>query len=60
LVSDSLGCRDQNIVEFEKLLSTLKVSTKTNVLDFRRANFSLLRPHLEGIPWETWGNITGA
>jgi len=43
LVSGNLGCRDHNIEEFWILLSTLKVSTKTKVLDFRRANFSSLR-----------------
>lgn len=50
LVSNSLGCSDHNIVEFGILLSMLKVSTKTRVLDFRRANFSLLRDQLGGIP----------
>jgi len=42
-VSDSLGCGDDNTMEFGILLITLKVSIKTKVLDFRRANFSLLR-----------------
>jgi len=40
LVNGSLGCSVHNVVEFRILLSTLKVSTKTKVLDFRRANFS--------------------
>ena len=42
-VSDSLGCSDHNSVEFGILLSTLRVSTKTKVLDFRRAQSSLGR-----------------
>ena len=37
-VSNNLGCSDHNIVEFGIQLSMLKVSTKTRVLDFRRAN----------------------
>ena len=50
LVSDSPGCSDHSIVEFGIRLSMLKVSTKTKVLDFRRANFSSLRAQLGGIP----------
>ncbi|KAK4806872.1 hypothetical protein QYF61_012593 [Mycteria americana] len=42
----SLGCRDHNIVEFKILLHMLKT------LDFRRANFKMLRAQLRGIPWE--------
>ena len=59
-VSDSLGCSDHNIVEFGILLSTLKVSTKTKVLDFRRANFSLLRAQLGGILWKASMEDKGA
>ncbi|PKU45477.1 rna-directed dna polymerase from mobile element jockey-like [Limosa lapponica baueri] len=50
-VSDSLGS-NHNIAEFGILLSTLKVSKKTQFLVFRRANFSLLRVQLAGILWE--------
>lgn len=42
-VSDSLGCRGDNIVEFGILLSPLRVSMKTKVLHFRRTSFSSLR-----------------
>ncbi|KAK4826132.1 hypothetical protein QYF61_005284 [Mycteria americana] len=59
-VSDSLSCSDHNIVEFGILLSMLKVSTKTKVLDFRRANFSSLRAQLGGIPWEASMEDKGA
>ncbi|PKU46749.1 rna-directed dna polymerase from mobile element jockey-like [Limosa lapponica baueri] len=51
-VTDSLGCSDHDIVEFGILLSTLKVRTKAQVLDFRRANFSSPRAQLGGTPWE--------
>lgn len=44
--SDSLGCSDQNTVEFGILLSTIKVNTKTKGLGFRKANFSSLRTQL--------------
>ena len=51
-VSDSLGCSDDNIVEFRILLSMLKVSSKTRVLDFGRANFSW--EGFDGkLPWKT-------
>ncbi|KAK4827691.1 hypothetical protein QYF61_020825 [Mycteria americana] len=59
-ISDSLGCSDRNIVEFGILLSMLKVSSKTKVLDFRRANFSLLGAQLGGIPWEASMEDEGA
>ena len=39
-------------MEFGTLLSRLNVSAKTKILDFRRANFSSLRPQLGEIPWE--------
>lgn len=38
----------------------LKVSIKTKVLDFRRANFSLLRAQLGGILWEASTEDKGA
>ena len=59
-VSDSLGCSDHNIVEFGILLSVLKVSSKTRILDFRRANFSALRAQLGGIRWEASMDDIGA
>lgn len=40
MVSDSLSCSDYKIMKFEILLSMLKVSTTTKVIDFRRANCS--------------------
>lgn len=56
-LSDTSGSRlrgssPSNIVEFGVWLCTLKVSTKAEVLDFRRASFSLLRAQLKGkLPW---------
>lgn len=49
-LSDSLCCSDHNIVEFGIFLSMLKVSSKTKGLDFRRADFSVLRASWEGSP----------
>ena len=48
----SLGYSNHNIVEFKILTSTLKTSSRTKTLDFRRANFKMLRAQLRGIPWE--------
>ncbi|KAK4807115.1 hypothetical protein QYF61_018456 [Mycteria americana] len=48
----SLGYSNHNIVEFKILLSTLKTSSRTKTMDFRRANFNMLRAQLQGIPWE--------
>ncbi|KAM6036240.1 uncharacterized protein LJ206_001286 [Theristicus caerulescens] len=59
-VSNNLGSSDHNIVEFGIWLSMLKVSTKTRVLDFRRANFSSLRAQLGGIPWDASMEDKGA
>lgn len=40
------------VLYFGNLLNTLKVCIKTNVLNFRRGNLSLLRAWLGGILWE--------
>lgn len=40
------------VLYFGNLLNTLKVCIKTNVLNFRRENLSLLRAWLGGILWE--------
>ena len=48
----SFGYSDHNIVEFKILPSMLKASSRTKILDFRRANFKMLRARLQGIPWE--------
>jgi len=52
-VSNSLGCCDHNIVEPRILLISLKISSKTKVLYFQKADFSSRRAQLGGIPWET-------
>lgn len=52
-IHDGLGCSDHYAVEFGIPLSTLKVRTKTRIIDFRRASFSLLRAQLRGILWES-------
>ncbi|PKU31488.1 rna-directed dna polymerase from mobile element jockey-like [Limosa lapponica baueri] len=48
----SLGYSDHNIVEFKILPNTLKTSSRTKILDFRRTDFNTLRAQLRGIPWE--------
>ena len=47
-------------MEFGILLSVLKVSSKTRVLDFRIANFSALRAQLGRIRWEASTEDKGA
>lgn len=47
------GMRHNIIAEYEILLSTQKVSSKTKVLHFRRANISSLRAQLGGILWKS-------
>lgn len=62
--NDSLVYSDHNIVEFNNLLNTLRVGSKTRILDFRRGNFNMFRAHLRGIPddkgacerWEIFKN----
>ncbi|PKU32242.1 rna-directed dna polymerase from mobile element jockey- hypothetical protein [Limosa lapponica baueri] len=39
---------DMLLLEFKILLSTLKTSSRTKTLDFRRANFKMLRSQLQG------------
>lgn len=48
-VSGSLGCSNHRTVGFGVVLSTLSIS---KVLDFARANLTLLRAQLGGILWE--------
>jgi len=51
-VKGSLGCSDYKIVEFKILRAARRVCTKLPALDFRRANFGLLRDLLGRIPWD--------
>lgn len=51
----SLEYSDDDIVEFEILLSRLKTSSRTKTLDSGRANFNMLGAQMQGIPWEAFG-----
>ncbi|GAB0206713.1 hypothetical protein GRJ2_003136900 [Grus japonensis] len=48
----SLGCRDHEMVEFKILRAARRVRSKLTALDFRRADFGLLRDLLGRIPWD--------
>ncbi|PKU34027.1 glycerol kinase [Limosa lapponica baueri] len=48
----SLGCSDHEMVEFMILRAVRRVPTKLTTLDFRRADFGLLRDLLGRVPWD--------
>uniref|UniRef100_A0A8B9ZFV9 Reverse transcriptase domain-containing protein n=1 Tax=Anas platyrhynchos TaxID=8839 RepID=A0A8B9ZFV9_ANAPL len=52
IVGNSLGQSDHEMVEFSILGGARKGTSKTTVLDFRRADFRLLRTLVGGVPWE--------
>jgi len=58
--SDSLGYSNHNIVEFKIPVSTLRTSSRTKALDFRRASFNMLRAQMQEIPWEACMEGKGA
>jgi len=47
----SLGCRDNEIVEFKILRAARRVHSKLATLDFRRADSGLFRDLLSRVPW---------
>ncbi|PKU34443.1 glycerol kinase [Limosa lapponica baueri] len=51
-LKDSLGCSDYEMVEFKILRAARSVHSKLTTLDFRRADFGLLRDILGRITWE--------
>jgi len=51
-VTGSLGCSDHEIVVFKILRTARRVRSKLATLDFRRADFGLLRDLLGRIPWD--------
>jgi len=51
-VKGSLGCSDREMVEFKILRAARKVRSKLASLDFRRADFGLLRDLLGRIQWD--------
>ncbi|PKU32103.1 dtw domain-containing protein 2 [Limosa lapponica baueri] len=48
----SLGCSDHEIVEFKILRAARRVRSKLTTLDFKRADFGLLRDLLGRVTWE--------
>lgn len=52
MMTGSLGYSDHKIEEFMILLSTLKTSSRTKTLNYRTANFNMLRVLLQGISWK--------
>ncbi|GAB0208404.1 hypothetical protein GRJ2_003306100 [Grus japonensis] len=50
-VGGSLGCSDHEMVEFRILHGRSRAVSRITTLDFRRANFGLLKDLLGRIPW---------
>ena len=51
IVGSCLGQSDHEVVGFSILGEARKETSKTAVLDFRRADFVLLRTLVGGVPW---------
>ncbi|PKU41873.1 rna-directed dna polymerase from mobile element jockey-like [Limosa lapponica baueri] len=51
LVEGNLGCSDHGKIEFRIVGSTHKTISRTETLDFKRANFVLFKKLLGEIPW---------
>ncbi|PKU45830.1 rna-directed dna polymerase from mobile element jockey-like [Limosa lapponica baueri] len=51
-VGGNLGCSDHVKIEFRIVGSTRKPISRTDTLDFRRANFNLFKKLLGEIPWD--------
>ncbi|GAB0207314.1 hypothetical protein GRJ2_003197000 [Grus japonensis] len=51
-LKDSLGCSDHEMVEFRILRAARRAHSKLTTLDFRRADFGLLRDLLGRIAWD--------
>ncbi|PKU27650.1 glycerol kinase [Limosa lapponica baueri] len=47
-----LGCSDHEMVEFKILRAARRVRSKLTTLEFRRADFGLLRDLIGRVPWE--------
>ncbi|GAB0187677.1 hypothetical protein GRJ2_001233000 [Grus japonensis] len=48
----SLGCSDHKMVEFKILRAVRRAHSKLTTLDFRRADFGLVRNLLGRLPWD--------
>jgi len=51
-VKGGLGCSDHKMVEFKILRAVRRVCSKLTTLDFRRADFGVLRDLLGRTPWD--------
>jgi len=51
-VTSSLGCSDHEMVEFKILRAARRVHSKLATLEFRTADFGLLRDLLDRVPWD--------
>ena len=52
VVGGCLGLSDHEMIEFTVLGEVNKGVSKTTTVDFRRADFGLLRTLVESVPWE--------
>jgi len=52
-VGDCLGQSDHEIVEFSILGDVRRVTSKTAILNFQRADFDLFRMLVAQVPWES-------
>ena len=52
-VGDCLGQSDHEIVEFSVLGDVRRVTSKTAILNFQRADLDLFRMLVAGVPWES-------
>ena len=52
-VGHCLGQSDHKIVEFTILGDVRRVTSKTTILNFQRADFDLFRTLVAGVPWES-------
>ncbi|PKU29668.1 hypothetical protein llap_20028 [Limosa lapponica baueri] len=59
-VGGSLGCSDHEKREFRIVGSMCKTTSRTETLDFRRANFDLFKKLLGEIPWVRASERRGA
>ena len=51
-LKDSLGCSDQEMMEFKILKAARRLHSNLTTLDFRRADFGLFRGLLGRVPWD--------
>ena len=52
-VGNCLGENNHEVVEFSILGDVRRVTSKTAILNFQRADFDLLRTLVAGVPWES-------